>query len=66
MDDRELLERVKAVMVEMHQLIEAADRNSKYHTKQQLTRAWHIVIGVHDELDWHVNGARSGDRRATT
>lgn len=60
MTDRELLDRVRAVRVEVHQLMVAADANSKHFTKSRLERAWPDLIRAEDELAWHVEGP--GDR----
>lgn len=39
MTNRELLDRIRAVVTELDTLTQAADQNSKYHTQRILRRA---------------------------
>ena len=56
MTDRELLDRIRAAIAELDQLVAGADSNSKYHTKIILRRARHELAKAEDALVWHVEG----------
>lgn len=54
MTDRELLDRIRALIIELAPLIDGADRNMKYHTRRRLLDVRAIVMDVEKELTWHV------------
>lgn len=54
MTDRELLERIRAVRVELYTLSVEAERNSKYHTRAVLARMSNELTETEDALAWHV------------
>lgn len=54
MTDRELLDRIRAVVTELNTLTQAADQNAKYHTRGVLRLAWHSVNEAYLGLVWHV------------
>lgn len=56
MSDRELLDRIRAVVAELDLLIEAAGHNTKYHTEMILKRARLEVVQADSALVWYVEG----------
>jgi hypothetical protein len=58
MDDRELLDRLRALVVEMDRLIEGAESNSKYYTKARLVKARAELVDAGGSLAWHVESGR--------
>lgn len=54
MNDRELLERIRALGEELETLTRAADQNAKYHTQSVLSRMRDELSEVEDTLAWHV------------
>lgn len=56
MDNRELLERIRAIIKDLEPLIDEAERNTMYYSRTRILNAASLLTEAEGSLRWHVEG----------